>query len=123
MARSEEQPNESILDSDSPPLSEDRANPGTEPHTAPSLTTEDRRKTEPSASAVYDDRRQRAVDPHADTPAAGTAYPTRAAAGETGKSIVDRAVDKVLDAVEPRRSPTGTMGASGEQARHPDRDP
>lgn len=121
MARSEDRPH---LDSDSPPLSDAQANPGTEPHTTPALTTEDRRKTEPSASAVYDDRRQRAVDPHADTAAAGTAYPTgdaRAAAGESEPGIVDRVIDSVRDAVEPRPSPTGTMGGSGEHARHPDR--
>lgn len=123
MARSEDDMpprNDDSLDAGSPPAGAPPANPGTEPHTTPGLTTDDRRTVDPRAGAgdppaagvVYDDRKQRAVDPHRDDSTAGAA----------SEVSVKGVVDQVLDAVEPRPSPTGTMGASGDHARLPERD-
>lgn len=127
MARSEDDQNpgqtRSEIERDSvkePVLSDSPANPGTEPHTAPGLTTDDRRKTEPgaagsaSAGAVYDDRKQTATDPHAASGARETVD------GPAGSD--PGLVDKLLGSVEPRPANTGTMGASGEHARLPHRD-
>ena len=122
MARSEDDPRHpgetrAEIQRDSakaPVLSDSPANPGTEPHTTPRLSTSDRRKTEPGAAAagvVYDDRKQTATDPHAG-PKSAAAEPV------DGPGIVD----KLLGSVEPRPANTGTMGASGEHARWPERD-
>lgn len=123
MARSEDDRSaDSSFDAGSPPADAPAAIPGTEPHTTPALTSQDRRTVEagpatgspapgsPAHDVVYDDRRQRAVDPHQDPPPANEGHPLKDAA------------DKVRQAVEPRPSPTGTMGGSGEHARLPERD-
>lgn len=118
MARSEDDRTQNdSFDAGSPPADAPPAIPGTEPHTTPALTTQDRRTVDagpaagsPAHDVVYDDRKQRAVDPHADSPPADEGHPIKDAA------------DQVRQAVEPRTSPTGTMGASGEHARLPERD-
>ena len=122
MARSEDDPRHpgetrAEIQRDSakePVLSDSPANKGTEPHTTPGLAAGDRRKTEPgpaTAGVVYDDRKQTATDPHAG-PKSAAAEPV------DGPGIVD----KLLGSVEPRPAGTGTMGASGEHARWPERD-